>query len=241
MKIPTDKYCGDTKMSSFLEKVGARFSLAQIYGLFYGCLSAPELVMPSVYHPLIFGEEGAEFETEEEAQTVMGSLMALWNAFTRWDPAVDDFFLPNIKYDSTCDGLIKRLTDNHSFAESFVLGLTLGKVQDSDLSQDGSLAMEHLARNSAYMLNYAEVLQKEKFPEEINDAKDIEAADGLEDIMADCIVRINIGLKAARERRNQEIRMMSAPPTSSGTKIPRNAPCPCGSGKKYKKCCGLVH
>lgn len=22
------------------------------------------------------------------------------------------------------------------------------------------------------------------------------------------------------------------------TKIPRNAPCPCGSGKKYKKCCG---
>lgn len=22
------------------------------------------------------------------------------------------------------------------------------------------------------------------------------------------------------------------------TKIPRNSPCPCGSGKKYKKCCG---
>lgn len=24
-------------------------------------------------------------------------------------------------------------------------------------------------------------------------------------------------------------------------KIPRNAPCPCGSGKKYKKCCGADH
>jgi preprotein translocase subunit SecA len=23
-----------------------------------------------------------------------------------------------------------------------------------------------------------------------------------------------------------------------GKKIGRNAPCPCGSGKKYKKCCG---
>ncbi len=23
------------------------------------------------------------------------------------------------------------------------------------------------------------------------------------------------------------------------TKIGRNEPCPCGSGKKYKKCCGL--
>jgi hypothetical protein len=26
-------------------------------------------------------------------------------------------------------------------------------------------------------------------------------------------------------------------PPSRATKIPRNAPCPCGSGKKYKKCC----
>ncbi|MCZ6673433.1 MAG: SEC-C metal-binding domain-containing protein [Verrucomicrobia bacterium] len=25
---------------------------------------------------------------------------------------------------------------------------------------------------------------------------------------------------------------------AKSTKIKRNAPCPCGSGKKYKKCCG---
>jgi preprotein translocase subunit SecA len=24
-----------------------------------------------------------------------------------------------------------------------------------------------------------------------------------------------------------------------GVKVGRNAPCPCGSGKKYKKCCGV--
>jgi len=24
----------------------------------------------------------------------------------------------------------------------------------------------------------------------------------------------------------------------SGEKVGRNDPCPCGSGKKYKKCCG---
>jgi hypothetical protein len=27
-------------------------------------------------------------------------------------------------------------------------------------------------------------------------------------------------------------------PHATKEKIPRNAPCPCGSGKKYKKCCG---
>jgi preprotein translocase subunit SecA len=29
------------------------------------------------------------------------------------------------------------------------------------------------------------------------------------------------------------------PRTASGEKIGRNDPCPCGSGKKYKKCCLL--
>ena len=27
--------------------------------------------------------------------------------------------------------------------------------------------------------------------------------------------------------------------TARSDKVPRNAPCPCGSGKKYKKCHGL--
>ena len=27
-------------------------------------------------------------------------------------------------------------------------------------------------------------------------------------------------------------------PIKADKKIDRNAPCPCGSGKKYKKCCG---
>ena len=29
-----------------------------------------------------------------------------------------------------------------------------------------------------------------------------------------------------------------APIRRSGAKVGRNDPCPCGSGKKYKKCCG---
>jgi uncharacterized protein len=29
------------------------------------------------------------------------------------------------------------------------------------------------------------------------------------------------------------------PPAPTVAKVGRNDPCPCGSGKKYKKCCGL--
>ena len=36
------------------------------------------------------------------------------------------------------------------------------------------------------------------------------------------------GVQAAQEK----------PKTATGEKVGRNDPCPCGSGKKYKKCCG---
>jgi uncharacterized protein YchJ len=31
---------------------------------------------------------------------------------------------------------------------------------------------------------------------------------------------------------------LTAPIANEGGKVGRNEPCPCGSGKKYKKCCG---
>lgn len=36
----------------------------------------------------------------------------------------------------------------------------------------------------------------------------------------------------------QKNKMLRPSPATAKTKISRNAPCPCGSGKKYKRCCG---
>ena len=33
-------------------------------------------------------------------------------------------------------------------------------------------------------------------------------------------------------------KLQNPPEPLKSSKIPRNAPCPCDSGKKYKKCCG---
>jgi preprotein translocase subunit SecA len=43
----------------------------------------------------------------------------------------------------------------------------------------------------------------------------------------------------ARERAAAPVRATPAPRTPAGEKVGRNDPCPCGSGKKYKKCCYL--
>ncbi len=71
------------------------------------------------------------------------------------------------------------------------------------------------------------------------------------DRMADLHLRIGDGKRAAELE--EEIRRLNAPempppapdlpkptrvPKSAASSVGRNDPCPCGSGKKYKKCCG---
>ena len=59
-------------------------------------------------------------------------------------------------------------------------------------------------------------------------------------------VQIELGLKDPSERSAKDHssggmldRLFSPPaPYRAPPKIARNAPCPCGSGKKYKRCCG---
>ena len=62
-------------------------------------------------------------------------------------------------------------------------------------------------------------------------------------------VRMILTVKVRKEeppQRQQVLKPAPTPPTSpaapvktpSSKKVGRNDPCPCGSGKKYKKCCG---
>ncbi len=46
-------------------------------------------------------------------------------------------------------------------------------------------------------------------------------------------MQMNLGAAGAGQASQQPIRR-------EGEKVGRNAPCPCGSGKKYKKCCGAT-
>jgi len=52
-------------------------------------------------------------------------------------------------------------------------------------------------------------------------------------------------LERRQQRHQRELQYQTGPaqaeapkPVRAGAKIGRNDPCPCGSGKKYKKCCG---
>jgi len=46
------------------------------------------------------------------------------------------------------------------------------------------------------------------------------------------------GKVIVRDTANAAEAQAKAKPVRTGPKVGRNDPCPCGSGKKYKSCCG---
>ena len=48
------------------------------------------------------------------------------------------------------------------------------------------------------------------------------------------------GMTGETEQNNPDIEQQAKPITREGKKVGRNEPCPCGSGKKYKQCCGAL-
>jgi preprotein translocase subunit SecA len=47
----------------------------------------------------------------------------------------------------------------------------------------------------------------------------------------EALMRLNLSDDDSEER-------IAGTPETGGKKVARNDPCPCGSGKKYKQCCG---
>lgn len=230
MKEPsTFAYPGDEKIAELLQKSGAEVSIFAAYGLFYGCLAAPHTMTPSQCLPVIF-EKHASLP-EGDAQVLLGSLVALWNTLAALKPERDQFILPATKYLQTPEGLLQRVVDDTALIEHFMEGLALGGTKDEDLTEGAQQALDSLT----HILDKLEQLRGglESKEEGVYSAEALELFDKVEDMISDAIAQTNFGLKRARE----QTALLQAADTQAGP----NDFCPCGSGRRYKKCCGLTH
>jgi len=245
MNILPSTYCGDDEMEEHLEKAGAELSIFGLYGLLFGCLAAPGIVMPSRLMPEIFGREGGDFKTMEQAQAAMGNIMALWNRLNGWTPETKVSPFP--KYDYSCDkeGFLHRIADTLELADSFFKGLMLGGAGKNDLPEDLREDAAQIERIASVMHAQAQLLEEGGEADgEVMD-KTIESLDTGESVIDACMMNIHEGLKEERMRHAEEMRAVDSAlkraGRSAGPKISRNQPCPCGSGRKYKRCCGMTH
>src|SRR6266446_857448 len=200
--------------------------LSDLDGFLTAIAVGPELVLPSEWLPLVWGGKAPEFADEGEAKAVLGAIMARYNEILR--QIADDTFDPI--FWTARDGTLIA-TD---WAEGFLQAIMLRMDAWDRLlksKRDGQLLIPILAlcgdESGESLLG---------LPPEDEDRIMQEAVE----FVPACVIAI-----AAywRRRGPKQISMPlalgpPAVPYRSSSHVGRNDPCPCGSGKKFKKCCG---
>lgn len=213
------------RLGSFLAacKGGNAMSVEELDGFFAALIAGPELVPPSEYYPEVFGGDLADvcqFESLEDAQEVFGLMMRHWNAIASTL--------------SRGDGYEPVLVENESgaahandWADGFMRGM--------QLCREGWARLLHDDKDGGCLIPVL-MLYHEHDPDPATRTNPISPKQREE-----LIVGLAAGLVRAYHYFRERLPVYAADRISRGSTGPRlgrNDPCPCGSGRKYKRCCG---
>lgn len=213
-------------------------SVSELDGFLTAIISGPDMIMPSEWMPAIWGseEDAPEWESEEEVSRFIQITMGMMN--------------------SNADTLIEQPDD---FEAMFLMDIHEGKpVQVVSLWCYGY--MRAVGMRAQSWMNLPEDIQQHlgriaMFGSETGEEALMqlpeETVDNLQEKIEPAARAIHAywlqqrAHLAPASRRGSSRSMPAAMPMGQvlpfvrqQPKIGPNAPCPCGSGKKYKKCCG---
>ncbi len=191
--------------------------LSELDGFLVGVIVMPELVTPGEWLPLVWGEEAPVFADEAEAQTVLDLIMLRYNDLIR--QLNEDCYAPLYDYDID-DSVLW-----HLWIEGFWKAILLRPESWQTLPPD----REEEAGSALFVLGRLFQLASD-FP----DLEPLEIDEELEEQAAVLIPALAGALY--RTRLSRDVWSMGAQ-REGRQKVGRNDPCPCGSGKKHKKCC----
>jgi uncharacterized protein len=200
--------------------------LSELDGFLAGIAIGPELVRPSEWLPLIWGGEGPAFASLDEANAILGAIMCRYNEILT--EVANEAFAPVFWADR--DGALIALDWAEGFLQAVMLRADAWKPLLTS-KRDGKLLFLILS-----LCGDEEGDSLLGLPPELED-RIVEQAP---DLIPACVLEI------AAYWRPRGPKQISMPfgrspqfePNRAASKVGRNGPCPCGSGKKFKKCCG---
>ena len=214
--------------------------LEELDGFFAALHCCPQLVPTAEYLPEVLGtgefaEQDEFFKTPEAAKLLFGLLMQHWNAvgdaFRN-----DDVYIPLLLEDEN------GKADGSNWAIGFMRGVELREQLWDEIFTDESkfnwsfpiLSLADHGFDDDEEENRPEhgaILRKVPLTDEDREKLIVAVAGAVTDIYR---------YFAPHRQRNSALAMHSANLQESNKKPGRNDPCYCGSGKKYKKCCGAL-
>lgn len=184
----------------------------------------PELVMPGEWLPAIWGSREPRWESPVEAGQVYGQLLSFWNDVLR-RTALD----PTEQLDAE-DRAIFGDDDaprGQAWADGFLDGVEFAPEGWNDWCEEHDWIDEALLDMEALT-----------WPAVPDGFVPDDGGPALEDGTREGIVG-ELPATVHRLHRHRLVQESARTPIRRGTpKVGRNDPCPCGSGKKFKKCCG---
>jgi uncharacterized protein len=206
-------------------------------GFFFALLACPEMIMPSEWTEVIQGD--VVFEDEREAQRVMGARMQLynWAAECRNDdlPALPPGCAPaddpmdDVDEDTGFSRWCRGAIIAHGWlSESWHRAIPEGSEEDRIIGMTALTLSFFISRDYAEQAAKTMGLGADQLPSIAETFRF-----GVLDNLGEYIV---IGRRYSKPARPPARPAPTTPATR--TKVGRNEPCPCGSGKKFKKCCG---
>lgn len=191
--------------------------LSQFDGFVAGLACCPELVGPSEWLPVVLGEpddDAPVFESEDHAGRVTSLLLIHYNQVL--DDLAAGAYAPIYDVDDAADEVMW---------ETWVSGFDQAMKLRADAFIDFYYAADEEAVSCLNMMAALSL---------------IDAGDS--DLPSDSVVELSAAAPGLIPRLVDSLyawRVRHAQPgiPRRSTKIGRNDPCPCGSGKKHKKCC----
>jgi uncharacterized protein len=209
----------------------------ELQGFLFTSVSTPEMIPASEWLPIIFAGEDIDYASVEEAEAVIGQIMVLSNTI---NASVLD---PPTLLPADCplrDDVLANFDDEAPIAQ-WSRGFLRGHQWLEQLWEDlpDEMAEELDATLMALAFFSSRHMAEDFHAEDTSREPSFEA-------MAGAIHRVVPAAVAQYAHMGRSIAEVLAEPDwkeperTHHAKIARNEPCPCGSGKKYKNCCGAT-
>jgi len=219
------------QLARFLGRVvGGEIANIEAFDGFVTALAVcPVLIPPSEFLPVL--QSGASeagdlvFDDSAEAQAFVGLVMRHWNTVNA-TLSRDEPYMPILL--EGADG-VARCND---WARGFTRGMRLRPAVWSDVVNDDK-------RGGGIVAIFALAHEHDADPE-LRPYDEPITPERREQLQVGMIAGVLQLYRAFAPERRAAARGIAANPFPAAPKVGRNAPCPCGSGKKFKKCCGGV-
>lgn len=195
--------------------------LCDLDGFLTAIAIGPELILPSEWVPQIWGSNEPAFESADDAQKVLGAVMNRYNAI----------LLALARDPSTYEPILRANDDGDLIAKDWAEGFLMGVA----LRRDAWEPM--LESDNAVTLMPILVLGNETAVASL--VTHAEDEDLLRSACAEELDQTVVAIdRFWKSRRRLEGNGDWAHSSTDRPKVGRNHICPCGSGKKFKHCCG---